>query len=88
MSVADWPTESATPLQPGALVDPDMPSDVQGVIGYCSDRTIGDIPGTLVSPSTVHQSAKDAKNYLFGSELEKTMRESLEQYTQVFCVII
>ena len=65
------------------LSDPTMPSNLMGVIGYCSEKTIGEIPGSLVSPPAVHKCIQDAKNYLFGSELESSMRASLDDYAKV-----
>ena len=70
------------------LTDPVMPSDLLGVIGYCSDKTVGEIPGSLVSPPAVHKCIQDAKNYLFGSELESSMRASLKDYAEVILYIV
>ena len=79
----DWTVEDETPCGADIFSDPSMPSDLVGVIGYCSDKSIGELPGTLVLPSDIHKSVQDAKNYLFGSELENAMRKSLEDYTKV-----
>ena len=83
MSAPDQLLEPEPPLEPVPLSDPSMPADLIGVIGYCSDKTIGEIPSTLVSPPAIHKCVQDAKNYLFGSELESSMRASLDDYVKV-----
>ena len=84
----NWPEEDVSRPSDVPLSDPLMPADLVGVIGYCSDKSIGEIPGTLTSPSDIHKSVQDAKKYLFGAELESAMRASLEEYTKVsFCVL-
>ena len=83
MSSTEWPPEIVHAPETTAPSDPAMPPDLLGVIGYCSDKTMGELPGSLVSPTTVHKSIVDAKNYLFGSELENSMRSSLEDFSKV-----
>ena len=84
VNLVEWPEEHEDIPETSGFSDPAMPSDLVGVIGYCSEKSIGDVPGTLVTPTDVHKSVKDAKNYLFGAELETAMRKSLEEYTKVF----
>ena len=83
MSATEWPIESDEFSPSTVQADPTMPSDLLGVIGYCSEKTMGELPGSLVSPSTIHKSLQDAKHYLFGTDLENSMRASLDQYTEV-----
>ena len=79
----DWPEERESDLRPRPLSDPTVPVELSGVIGYCSDQSTGDFPGSLVSPSDVQKSIQDAKKFLFSSDLEAAMRSSLTEYTQV-----
>ena len=84
MSGVDWPVEQDISSEQVPLSDPSMPSNLTGVIGYCSDKTVGEIPSSLVSPPTVHKCVQDAKNYLFGTKLEVSMRNALSDYMKVF----
>ena len=84
MSGVDWPLEQDVSSESVPLSDPSMPADLTGVIGYCSDKTVGEIPSSLVSPPTVHKCVQDAKNYLFGTKLEGSMRNALNDYMKVF----
>ena len=79
----EWPAEPDFEADVGLATDPNMPADLHGVIGYCSEKTMGELPGSLVSPTDIHNSVQEAKKYLFGSELEASMRASLTEYTKV-----
>lgn len=80
----DWPPEADTSSLKISLSDSTLPAELTGVIGYCSDRSSGEMPGTLTVPSDIQKSIQDAKTYLFGSELESSMRSSLAEYTKVY----
>ena len=79
----DWPAEIDASAQKISLSDSSLPAELTGVIGYCSDRSSGELPGTLTVPADIQKSVTDAKTYLFGSELESSMRSSLAEYTKV-----
>ena len=83
LNYIEWPDENLSGPPPVSLSDPSMPKDLAGVIGYCSDKSIKELPSKLVTPSEIHQSVQDAKKYLFGSDLETAMRASLEEYNKV-----
>ena len=68
------------------MSDSTLPAELTGVIGYCSDRSSGELPGTLTVPVDIQKSIQDAKTYLFGSELESSMRSSLAEYTKVLSI--
>ena len=82
-SHVEWPAEQDFEADNGPPTDPSMPTDLHGVIGYCSEKTMGELPGSLVSPTDIHNSVQEAKKYLFGSDLEASMRASLTEYTKV-----
>ena len=84
LNYIEWPEENPEELPDLALSDPMMPTDLVGVIGYCSDKSINELPATLVTPTDVHQRVQDAKKYLFGSNLEVAMRDSLKEYIKVW----
>lgn len=83
----DWPPETDPSSLKISLSNSTLPAELTGVIGYCSERSSGEMPGTLTVPSDIQKSIQDAKTYLFGSELESSMRSSLAEYTKVheFC---
>ena len=84
----DWPADSTALPQDEPLTDPQMPSDLVGVIGYCSEKSIGEVPGTMISPSDVLKGVQEGRKYLFGSDLATAMRNSLEEYTKVFYIYL
>lgn len=83
----DWPPEADDSTQKISLSDSSLPAELTGVIGYCSDRSSGELPGSLTVPADIQKSISDAKTYLFGSELESSMRSSLAEYTKVIFIL-
>ena len=79
----DWPLDADDVSPRISLSDSTLPAELTGVIGYCSDRSSGELPGTLTVPADIQKSIQDARTYLFGSELESSMRSSLAEHTKV-----
>ena len=78
-----WPEEVGLDTSRQVLTDPSVPKELHAVIGYCSERSVGEIPSSLVSPSDVRKAVSDVKQYLFGPELQDLMRNALSDFTKV-----